>query len=185
MCATRRVVVFPTQLGGRPPMPQDDGVPTAGHVPPAAACRFSATSPAPWHCNPSPRLTLTRRHQGFAGVHPSGLPLTCDHRMERRPLGLNSELRTPPSPVAHVRAGTGIEHSPGATSSLPPILQTTSPLATCDLVSHHLKSAFRSRRGLDVAIQTLPGQRHFSHVNDQTGPTPRESARLGRGEQGQ
>src|SRR6266496_1142168 len=110
-------------------------------MPPAAACRFTAASPAPRRCIPSTRLTLTRRHRGFTGVHPSGLPLACDPRMERRSLGLNPELRTPPSPAAHVRAGTGAEHSPGATSSTPPTLQPTSPLTACDLVSHHPQGA--------------------------------------------
>ena len=40
-------------------------------------------------------------------IHPSGLPLACDPRMERGPLGLYPELRTPPLPATHVRAGTG------------------------------------------------------------------------------
>ena len=57
-----------------------------------------------------PELTLTKRHQGFTHVHPSGLPLTCSPRMEQEPLGLNSELRTPPLPATHVRAETGLEH---------------------------------------------------------------------------
>jgi hypothetical protein len=40
-------------------------------------------------------------------IHPSGLALACSPRMERGPSGLNPELRTPPLPAAHVRAGTG------------------------------------------------------------------------------
>jgi hypothetical protein len=56
-----------------------------------------------------PGLTLTRRHQGFTHVHRSSLPLTCDSRMEREPLGLNPELRTLRLPATHVRAGTGLE----------------------------------------------------------------------------
>jgi hypothetical protein len=64
----------------------------------------------PGNATHQPRLTLTRRHQGFTHVHPSGLPLTCDPRMEREPLGLNPELRTPPLPATHVRAETGLEH---------------------------------------------------------------------------
>ena len=58
------------------------------------------------------RLTLTRHHRGFTIVHPSGLPLACDHRMERQSLGLNPELHTPPLPAAHVGAGTGIRYLP-------------------------------------------------------------------------
>jgi hypothetical protein len=75
--------------------------------PPAASQR---PAPAPRQRNPSAELTLTRRHQGFTHVHPSGLPLTCGPRMEREPLGLNPELRTPPLPATHVRAETGLEH---------------------------------------------------------------------------
>ena len=69
---------------------------------------------------------VTRHHQGFTHVHPSGLPLTCSGRMVRQPLGLDSELHTPPLPVTHVGAGTGIEHSPGTTrSSEPPFEQSS------------------------------------------------------------
>jgi hypothetical protein len=49
---------------------------------------------------------VTRHHQGFTRVHPSGLPLACNSRMEREPSDLNPELRTPPLPAAHVRAET-------------------------------------------------------------------------------
>ena len=69
---------------------------------------------------------VTRHHQGFIRIHPSGLPLTCSRRMARQPLGLNSELHTPPLPVTHVGAGTGVEHSPGTTrSSEPPFEQSS------------------------------------------------------------
>jgi hypothetical protein len=113
--------------------------------------------PAP--CIPPARLTLTRRHRRFTCVCPSGLPLAGDPRVERRPLGLNPELRTPPLPAAHVRAGTGAEHSPGTTSSASPTLHTINPLAACDLVSHHLTSALRlgTDNGFDTVI--VPGQR--------------------------
>ena len=94
-------------------MPRGGGVPAAGQVPPAAACRFPAASPTPRSNIPPPGLTLTRRHQGFAHAHPSGLPLTCDPRTGRESLGLNPELRTPPLPATHVRAGTGSNTSPG------------------------------------------------------------------------
>jgi hypothetical protein len=39
----------------------------------------------------------------------------CGPRMEQGPLGFFPELRTPPLPATHVRAGTGQEHGPGAT----------------------------------------------------------------------
>jgi hypothetical protein len=102
-----------TRPGRVPSMPRGGGVHAAGQVPPAAACRFPAASPAPRSDIPPPGLTLTRRHQGFAHAHPSGLPLTCDPRTGRESLGLNPELRTPPLPATHVRAGTGSNTSPG------------------------------------------------------------------------
>ena len=43
-----------------------------------------------------PGLTITRHHQGFTCVHPSGLPLARSFpRTERGPLGFFPELRTP------------------------------------------------------------------------------------------
>jgi hypothetical protein len=92
--------------GWVPPTPRDGGVPAAGQMPPTAACRFSAASPAPRCHIPPAELILTRRQQGFTHVHPSGLLLTCSPRVERGPSGLNPELRTPPLPATHVRPGT-------------------------------------------------------------------------------
>ena len=93
---------------GCPLYPEDCGTHTVGgiHQPPHAA--FQRPVPIPRCYDPSPGLTLTRHHRGFTDVHPSGLPLVCDHRMERRSLDLNPELHTPPLPAAHVGAGTGI-----------------------------------------------------------------------------
>jgi len=54
------------------------------------------------------RLLITRHHQGFTIVHPSGLPLACGPRVEREPSGLFPGLHTPPSPAAHAGVGTGI-----------------------------------------------------------------------------
>ena len=41
------------------------------------------------------RLLITRHHQGFTVVHPSGLPLACGPRVEREPLGLSPPSFTP------------------------------------------------------------------------------------------
>ena len=71
---------------------------------PAASQRPALT---PRCNNPSAEARSDEASQGFTHVHPSGLPLTCSPRMEREPLGLNPELRTPPLPATHVRAGTG------------------------------------------------------------------------------
>jgi hypothetical protein len=149
-----------TRPGRAPSIPRGGGVPTTGKVPPAAARRFSAASPTPQSYFPSPGLTLTRCHRGFTRIRPSGLPLACSPRMERRPLGFDPELRTPPLPAAHVRAGTDAEHSPGATSSAP-ILHSTRPLDACNLVSQHLGSALLVRNcDREKPQSPLPGGRH-------------------------
>src|SRR5260221_10537813 len=54
------------------------------------------------------RLLITRHHQGFTVVHPSGLPLACSPRVEREPSGFPPGLHTPPLPAAHAGVGTGI-----------------------------------------------------------------------------
>jgi hypothetical protein len=96
-----------TRPGWVPPQPRDGGVLPADLHCPAGACRFPAASPTPRCRNPSAESIVTRHHQGFTHVHPSGLPLTCNSRMEQESSGLNPELRTPPLPATHVRAGTG------------------------------------------------------------------------------
>jgi hypothetical protein len=102
-----------TRPGRVPSMPRGGGVHATGQVPPAAACRFPAASPAPRSDIPPPgahfdeasskgSLTLTRP------VFPS--PVTPGRDGES--LGLNPELRTSPLPATHVRAGTGPNTSP-------------------------------------------------------------------------
>ena len=49
------------------------------------------------------RLSFTGHQQGFTHVHPSGLPFAHAAGMEPAALRLPPELRTPPSPAAHVR----------------------------------------------------------------------------------
>ena len=51
------------------------------------------------------RLSFTGHQQGFNHVHPSGLPLARAPGVEPAALQLSPELRTPPSPAAHVRGG--------------------------------------------------------------------------------
>jgi hypothetical protein len=60
-----------------------------------APAALSAARPVPHWCNPSAGLVLTRHHQGFTCVHPSGLPLTCSPRMEQRPLGFPPDASNP------------------------------------------------------------------------------------------
>ena len=93
--------------GGCRLYPGSGGVHATDQVPWVAACRFPAASP----CTPAPLsiypgLTLTRCHQRFTHVHPSGLPLTRRPRMDQGQPRLSPELRTPPLPATHVRAGT-------------------------------------------------------------------------------
>ena len=100
-----------TRPGRAPSMPRGRRCPRGRASAPSRRLPLHSGQPLhPGNATHQPRLTLTRRHQGFTHVHPSGLPLTCGPRMEREPLGLNPELRTPPLPATHVRAETGLEH---------------------------------------------------------------------------
>ena len=104
---------------------------------PAGTCRFPAASPCtPLNHSAWRGSNVTRPHQGFTRVHPSGLPLACDPQTDRGSLGVFSELRTPPLPATHVRAGTGHGHWPGITPSASADLLSVNPLNLCDLVSH-------------------------------------------------
>jgi hypothetical protein len=111
--------------GGRPLYPGDGGVlPVEGSL-------FNRHLPLPSGQSLHPAGTshrrdpnVTRHRRGFTHVHPPGLPLACDPRMGRGSLGFFPELRTPPLPATHVRAGTGHRHWPGTTPSTsiePPI----------------------------------------------------------------
>ena len=90
--------------------------------------------PIPRSCFHRPRATSNEASLRVHCIHPSGLPLACGPRMERAPLGLLPELRTPPLPATHVWVGTGIEHLPGATQSTyigrPSFLRARSQRAT-------------------------------------------------------
>ena len=55
-----------------------------------------------------PGLQITRRHQGFIRIRPSGLPLArLLPRTERRPLGFFPELRTPTNTTRRRTSGRG------------------------------------------------------------------------------
>ena len=126
--------------GGRPLDPEASGVPTTGKDSPAAACRSSTARPCTPVFIPSPGAL---GNEASAGVH-SRSPVRSSprlhSRMERVRFGFFPELRTPQLPATHVRAGTGPEHWPGATSpTSSSALQSTNSLATCDFVSHILR----------------------------------------------
>ncbi len=120
-------------------------------MPPIAACRFAAASPAPGYYLHLTRLTLTRRYQRFTQVHPSGLPLTRHAWMEQTRLRLSLELRTPPLPAAHIKVGTGPEHCPGY------VIDNTADLQP----TRHLPHATSCRTIYEmpfVAVEMIPRQ---------------------------
>ena len=95
--------------------------------------------PALRHNNPSRGALHHEASTRVQAIHPSGLPLACDPRMERERLGLFPELRTPPTSgrATHVEEGTGHRartwNNTHATSDEPP---TSCSLVSCDLASH-------------------------------------------------
>ena len=100
-----------TQPGRAPSKPRGRRCPRGWASAPSRRLPLHNGQPLnPGNTTHRPGLTLTRHHQGFTHVHPSGLPLTCGPRMEREPLGLNPELRTPQLPATHARAETDLEH---------------------------------------------------------------------------
>ena len=99
--------------GGCPLYPGGGGVHATVPRSAVAACRFPAASP----CHPGlatrpGELELTGHQQGFTGVRPSSLPLTCGPGTEPAPLGFPLKLRTPAGRTRKrtSRAGTGLEH---------------------------------------------------------------------------
>ena len=70
--------------------------------------------PKPRNHDPPPRLDVTRRHRGFTVVHPSGLPLACDPRVERRSLGFSPRASHPAVAGGACRGGDRhVGHLPG------------------------------------------------------------------------
>jgi hypothetical protein len=108
--------------GGRPLDPEASGVHTASETCLAAACRSSTARPCTLVFIPSPRAL---GNEASAGVH-SRSPVRSSPRlrprMERARSGFFPELRTPQLPATHVKAGTGLEHWPGATTPASPAL---------------------------------------------------------------
>ncbi len=125
--------------GWAPPIPRQRrcsyGRNTISRPPPAAFQRRGCYHPTgPSH----PRGSGLRGiKQGFTPFARPVFPSPVAPGMERGPLGLNPELRTPPLPATHVRTGTG--HGTLARSyTLDMIvdLQSVNSLVMCDLVSH-------------------------------------------------
>lgn len=122
-----------------------------------------------------PGLTLTRCHQRFTHVHPSGLPLTCGPRMDQGPLRLSPELRTPPLPAAHVRGGDRATNTyPGYVIDTPPPTSTQRATYTCDLVSHALEVPFSCWSDCCVENTNHPSSKGTFLIS--TPSTPRSSS---------
>jgi hypothetical protein len=125
-----------TRRAGCPLYPGGNGVHTAIDETSAAACRLSRpASLSSRYPSPSREVAVTRHQQGFTGIHPPALPLTCDHWMEQQPLGFSLgsapsryQLRTPGrGPISNTDRESRFRHYPN--------LQSTYSLNACDLVS--------------------------------------------------
>ncbi len=138
-------------------------------MPPAAACRFSTASSYTPALQPSPGAHSDEASSGVQLRSPIGLLLTCGPRMERAPLGLNPELRTPPLPATHVRAETSLNTSSGLRHRCRP--PSTSPLNTSDFVSHHLRDALPGACESDHRKPNSPAPQGHSHATTRS-PTP-------------
>ena len=92
--------------GWVPPIPRGQVVLTRpGRLPDRHPPLPSGQSLNPATTSHHARLSFTGHQQGFTHVHPSGLPLATAPGMEPAALRLPLELRTPPSPAAHVEGG--------------------------------------------------------------------------------
>lgn len=127
--------------------------PTGNPRPTPAASQRPALCPA-W--NPSARLTRNETSTEVYAIHPSGLPLARDPRMEQGSFGFPPELRTPPLPATHAEGGAR-PSSTGLRLRIRhlPVLQSASPLATCDLVSQ-LPVALQAGSRLLLALGSQP-----------------------------
>jgi hypothetical protein len=114
--------------GWVPPRPRGRRC-SPGRMPcPTGACRITAACPNTPLPHPIGGAPLYEASTEVHAIHPSGLPLAGNSRMEREPLGFPSgfaprryQRRTP-------RVGPGSEHAPGTTpptSHRPPISEST------------------------------------------------------------
>lgn len=89
------------------PRPAVFARPACGLRSPLAATASGQVLP-PGFSTRLPELQITRRHQGFIHIRPSGLPLARSlPRTERRPLGFFPELRTPTGRTHRRTSGRG------------------------------------------------------------------------------
>jgi len=102
--------------GWAPPRPRGQRCSHDGEDSPAAACRSSTARPCTPVFIPSPGALGNEASAGVRSRAPVRSSPRLRSRMERARFGFFPELRTPQLPAAHVRAGTGLKHWPGATS---------------------------------------------------------------------
>lgn len=119
-------------------------------IPRQRRCSYGrSTIPRPPSCRlPTARLLYPVHHpirrgsalrgirQGFNRSPVRSYPCLWPRGMERRPLGVNPELRTPPLPVTHVRARTSHGTLARSYTFIVDNLQSVYSLVMCDLVSH-------------------------------------------------
>jgi hypothetical protein len=128
---------YETRSGWASALSRGGGVLPTGRASPVGACRFPAASPSPSLPPPVGEGSSDKTSTEIHTINPSDLSLAHSPRTEREPFGVSLQLRTPPLPATHAKAGTGLtdtdpELHPRHQSNLP----TASPLTTCDLASH-------------------------------------------------
>jgi hypothetical protein len=120
--------------GGCPLYPEDSGARPARSPPRPAPAASQRQSLYPATTSHHARLRFTRHQQRFKPFTRPVFPSPAPPGWNRRRFGFPPELRTPPSPVAHVRGGdrpssTDLEQR-FTTSAEPPILRVHSMRAT-------------------------------------------------------
>jgi hypothetical protein len=95
--------------GWVPSLPRGMRCPHGRHgIPGRRTPPFNGEVPGPRHINPPSGASFNEASTRVHALHPSGLLLACDPRMEREPLGFSPELHTPPLPATHVKVETGM-----------------------------------------------------------------------------
>jgi hypothetical protein len=113
------------------PLYPGDGGAHPGRMPcPTGACRFPTASPYTPLKQPTGGATDHEASTRVHAIHPSGLPLTCNPRVERGPSGFPSSFAPHRHQWRTSKAGPRREHAPGTTdptptSAGPPIRQST------------------------------------------------------------
>ena len=149
-----------TSWDGRPLYPGGGGVHTTVPRSAVAACRFPVASPFhPGLATRPGELGITGHRQGFTGVRPSSLPLTCGTLGGTGALGLSPEA---PHPAGRThrrtsRAGTGLNteqrsrprHQRTSTDRLThhvrPHVATSPPMVLLAVTASRAPSGCRSR----------------------------------------